>query len=46
MGGLDKYDASSIGRVISDERVRYGNIVFSTRTYSLDNENHSNVVEV
>ena len=46
MGGLARYDASGIGRVISNERVPYGIYYFSTRTYSLDNENHSNVVEV
>jgi len=27
VGGLARYDASGIGRVISNERVRYGNIV-------------------
>jgi len=30
VGGLARYDASSIGRVISAGRVRYGNLCFST----------------
>jgi len=45
-GWACRYDASSIGRVISVERVRYGNFIFSTGTCSLFSESHFNVVEL
>jgi len=46
VGGLARYDASSIGRVISNERVQHGNIVFGTCFDSWSSESYDYVAEL
>ena len=43
--GFEKFDASSIGRVNSVERVHYGNFVFCTVCYTWIGKSHYYVAE-
>jgi len=46
VGGLARYDASSIGRVISDEREHDGNFIFNIDFNSWSSESYDYVAEL